>query len=151
MVPEGGYNMIPKLVHPGALVAGDAAMLCMNLGYVVRGMDLAVASGQIAAEAACDAIDRQDVSAAGLSSYESKLRDSFVIKDLETFKDWPHTMESWDRLFTEYPKMVSEIFNSMFVVDGTPSQPLRKRLMPIVKKRGLFKLLKEVKGALMSL
>ena len=60
-------------------------------------------------------------------------------------------MESWDRLFTEYPKMVSEIFNSMFVVDGTPSQPLRKRLMPIVKKRGLFKLLKEVKGALMSL
>ena len=39
----------------------------------------------------------------------------------------------------------------MFVVDGTPSQPLRKRLMPIVKKRGLFKLLKEVKGALMSL
>lgn len=151
MVSEGGYNMIPKLVHPGALVAGDAAMLCMNLGYVVRGMDLAVASGQFAAEAACAAIDAQDVSEKGLASYESKMRGSFVIKDLETFKDWPHAMESWDRLFTEYPKMVKEIFNSMFVVDGTPAEPLRKRIMPIVKQRGLFKLLKEVKGALMSL
>ena len=151
MVSEGGYNMIPKLVHNGALVAGDAAMLCMNLGYVVRGMDLAVASGQFAAEAACDAIDAQDTTEAGLASYEAKMRGSFVIKDLETFKDWPRTMEHWDRLFTEYPTMVKEIFNAMFVVDGTPAQPLRKRIMPIIKRRGFFKLLKEVKGALMSL
>lgn len=151
MVSEGGYNMIPRLVHNGALVAGDAAMLCMNLGYMVRGMDLAVASGRFAAEAACDAIDGQDVTESGLASYEVKMKDSFVIKDLKAFKDWPCTMEHWDRLFTEYPKMVKEIFNAMFVVDGVPARPLRKRIMPIVKQRGIFKLLKEVKGALMSL
>ena len=52
MVPEGGYNMIPTYVFDGALVAGEAAGLCMNMGYQVRGMDFAVASGRMAAEAA---------------------------------------------------------------------------------------------------
>ncbi|MGN0078507.1 MAG: hypothetical protein ACI36V_06955, partial [Coriobacteriales bacterium] len=151
MVSEGGYNMIPEYVHDGALIAGDAAMLCMNLGYVVRGMDLAVASGQFAAEAACDAIDAQDVTKAGLAGYRSRMEGSFVIKDLKTFSSWPHTMETWDRMFTEYPAMVGEIFDSMFVVDGKPAQPLVKRVMPIVKKRGLFKLLKEMKGAVKAL
>lgn len=151
MVSEGGYNMIPKYTYDGALIAGDAAMLCMNLGYMVRGMDLAVASGQFAAEAACDAIDAEDVSEAGLASYKQKMDNSFVIRDLATFSKWPSTMEHWDRMFTDYPKMVSEIFNAMFVVDGEPALPLKKRMMPIVKQRGLFKLASEVRGALKAL
>ncbi|WP_350454246.1 FAD-dependent oxidoreductase [Slackia heliotrinireducens] len=151
MVSEGGANMVPELVHDGALIAGDAAMLCMNLGYMVRGMDLAVASGRFAAEAACEAIDAENVSRAGLAGYKTRMDGSFVMKDLRTFAKWPHTMETWERMFTDYPKMVGEIFDSMFVVDGTPQQPLRKRIMPIVKQRGLFKLAKEVKGALSAL
>lgn len=51
MVPEGGYDMIPKYVFDGCLLAGEAAGLCMNMGYQVRGMDFAVASGQMAAKA----------------------------------------------------------------------------------------------------
>lgn len=151
MVSEGGFNMIPKYTFDGALIAGDAAMLCMNLGYMVRGMDLAVASGQFAAEAACDAIDAGDVSESGLATYKQRMDNSFVIKDLSTFSKWPETMEHWDRMFTDYPKMVGEIFNAMFVVDGTPAVPLKKRIMPIVKQRGMFKLANEVRGALKAL
>ena len=151
MVSEGGANMTPQLVHGGALVCGDAAMLCMNLGYQVRGMDLAIASGQMAAEAACAAIDAEDVSAAGLAGYKTAMDGSFVMKDLNTFKKWPATMEHWDRMFTEYPKMVVEIFDSMFVVDGKPQLPLMKRIMPIVKQRGLVKLGKEVLAAIKAL
>lgn len=151
MVSEGGYKMVPQYVFDGCLLAGDAAMFCMNLGYQVRGMDFAVASGQFAAEAACDAIDAGDVSAAGLASYRSKIEDSFVMKDLETFKEWPATMEGWDRMFTEYPKMVTEIFDSLFVVDGEPQKHLSKRLVPIVRKRGMLKLAREVRGALKAL
>lgn len=151
MVSEGGYNMLPKYIYDGALVVGDAAMLCMNLGYMVRGMDLAVASGQFAAEAASDAIDKSNTSEAGLASYKQKMDNSFVIRDLKTFRKWPETMENWDRLFTEYPTMVTEVFNSMFVVDGTPAKPLRQRIVPIIRQRGLFKLLGEVRGALKAL
>ena len=149
MVPEGGYNMIPRYIFDGCLLAGETAGFCMNLGYQVRGMDFAVASGRMAAEAACEAIDKGDTSAAGLASY--KLEDSFVIKDLQTFQAWPATMEHWDRMFTEYPTMVREIFNGLFAVDGKPQQHLAKRMMPIIKKRGLFSLFKEIRKAVKAL
>ena len=151
MVPEGGYNMIPRYIFDGCLLAGETAGFCMNLGYQVRGMDFAVASGRMAAEAACEAIDAGDTSAAGLASYKTKLEDSFVIKDLRTFQEWPATMEHWDRMFTEYPMMVREIFNGLFAVDGKPQQHLAKRMMPIIKKRGLFSLFKEIRKAVKAL
>ena len=151
MVPEGGYDMVPQYVFDGALVAGESAGLCMNMGYQVRGMDFAVASGQMAGLAAVKALDAGDTSAAGLSSYKTAMENSFVIQDLATFRKWPHTMEGWSSMFTDYPVMVKEIFNAMFSVDGEPQKPLMKRMMPIVKKRGLFKLAGEVRKAVKSL
>ena len=133
------------------MVAGETAGLCMNMGYQVRGMDFAVASGRMAGEAAVEAIDKGDVSEAGLASYKTKMENSFVIQDLRTFSKWPHVMENWDRMFTEYPVMVKDIFNAMFSVDGKPQKPLMKRMMPIVKQRGLLKLAGEVRKAVKSL
>lgn len=151
MVPEGGYNMIPKYIFDGCVIAGETAGLCMNMGYQVRGMDFAVASGRMAAEAAVKAIDAGDTSEAGLASYKTAMENSFVIQDLKTFSKWPHVMEEWDSMFTDYPVMVKEIFNAMFSVDGTPQKPLMKRMMPIIKKRGLFKLGGEVRKAVKAL
>ncbi|MBX9035407.1 FAD-dependent oxidoreductase [Gordonibacter massiliensis (ex Traore et al. 2017)] len=151
MVPEGGYGMVPKYVFDGCLVAGETAGLCMNMGYQVRGMDFAVASGQMAGQAAVEAIDKGDVSESGLASYKTAMEGSFVIQDLKTFSKWPHVMEGWSSMFTDYPVMVKEVFNAMFSVDGQPQRPLVKRMMPIVKKRGLFKLAREMRGAVKSL
>lgn len=151
MVPEGGYGMIPQYVFDGCLVAGESAGLCMNMGYQVRGMDFAVASGQMAGQAAARALDANDTSALGLSFYKMAMEDSFVIKDMYTFSKWPHTMENWDRMFSEYPAMAKDIFNAMFSVNGEPQKPLMKRMMPIVKQRGLFKLAGEIKKAVKSL
>ena len=79
------------------------------------------------------------------------MENSFVIKDLETFRRWPHVMEEWDAMFSDYPTMVREIFNAMFCVDGQPQEHLSKRIMPILRKRGLFKLGREMRGALKAL
>ena len=151
LVPEGGYGMVPKYVFDGCLVAGESAGLCMNMGYQVRGMDFAVASGQMAGQAAVRALDAGDTSEAGLASYKEAMEGSFVIQDLRTFSKWPHVMEGWDRMFTEYPAMARDVFNAMFSVDGKPQKPLMKRMMPIVKQRGLFKLAGEVRKAVKSL
>ena len=151
MVPEGGYDMVPRYVFDGCLVAGESAGLCMNMGYQVRGMDFAVASGQMAGEAAAKAIDAGDTSAQGLASYKQAMEDSFVIKDLATFRKWPHTMEGWSSMFDDYPAMAREAFNAMFSVDGEPQRPLVKRMMPIVRKRGLLRLAGEVRKAVRSL
>ena len=151
MVSEGGFSMVPRYRFDGCLLAGDTAMLCMNLGYQVRGMDFAIASGRFAAEAACDAIDAGDVSATGMVSYMAKLEDSFVMKDLETFKTWPRTMEGWESMFADYPGMAAEVFEAMFAVNGVPQRHLKDRIAPIARKHGIFKLLKEMRGALKAL
>lgn len=64
------------------------------------------------------------MSAAGLSGYKRRMEDSFVIKDLATFRKWPHVMEEWDAMFNDYPTMAAEVFNAMFSVDGRPQEPL---------------------------
>lgn len=151
LVPEGGYRMVPKLAADGVMVAGDAAMLCINLGYMVRGMDFAVASGQMAAQTAVEALEASDTSEAGLAGYRRRLEDSFILKDLQTFQRFPAFMENCTRMFDAYPRMVRDVMLDMFVVDGTPTRPLKPQLMAEAKQVGKMNLFRDVKGGLKAL
>ncbi|MEZ9593440.1 FAD-dependent oxidoreductase FixC [Shewanella sp. 10N.261.52.F9] len=142
VVPEAGIHMVPKLVDDGVLITGDAAGFCLNIGYTVRGMDLAIASGEAAAKAVLAAREKNDFSAQGLSSYQTLLEDSFIMKDLKLYKELPKFMEN-PRIFNQYPKMVADIMQSMFTVDGSPSQPIRKTLMKHCKEVGYMNLIKD--------
>ena len=79
LIPEGGSDMIPTLYGDGVLVAGDAAALCANLGFTIRGMDLAIESGRLAAQTVLDANAKNDFSSNTLSAYQTALEDSFVL------------------------------------------------------------------------
>lgn len=151
MVPEGGLSMMPQLVADGCLVTGDAGMLCVNLGYAVRGMDFAVSSGDLAAQALVEALDKGDVSAASLHRYVDLLESCYVLKDLKRFRKFPHFMESTKRIFNAYPGMIAGMMDNMFIVDGEPCQPLKKKLMVPAKELGFMNLLKDVKGGLSAL
>ncbi|KIO37214.1 MULTISPECIES: FAD-dependent oxidoreductase FixC [unclassified Shewanella] len=142
VVPEAGLNMVPKLVDDGVLITGDAAGFCLNVGYTVRGMDLAIASGEAAAKAVLAARAQQDFSAQGLSSYQSLLEESFLMKDMKLYKQLPAFMET-PRIFNQYPKMVADIMHEMFIIDGTPAQPLRKTLLKHCKEVGFMNLIKD--------
>jgi electron transfer flavoprotein-quinone oxidoreductase len=125
-VPEGGISQVPKLAGDGYLVAGDTAGLSLNALVTVRGMDFAIASGYYAAEAVKKAkAAGGDFSAAGLASYEASLRDSFVLKDLETARAIPGFMEN-PRLFTHYPEAVSRLLESVYTVNDQPQAGLFK-------------------------
>lgn len=151
MVPEGGLSIMPKLVGDGVLLAGESAMMCVNLGYQVRGMDYAVAAGMHAGREAAKALERGDTSERGLSGYVTALEDSFVMKDLRQFERVPAFMEGFDRMFTGYPEMVRDLMNGLFIVNGAPVKPLRKGMMPIVKQVGFMNLLKDARGAMRAL
>ena len=125
-VPEGGISQVPKLAGDGYLVAGDTAGLSLNALVTVRGMDFAIASGYFAAEAVKKAKAAGDFSAAGLASYEASLRESFVLKDLETAREIPRFMEN-PRLFTHYPKAVSQLLESIYTIDERPQAGLFKK------------------------
>ena len=118
-IPEGGISQVPRLFGDGYLVAGDTAGLSLNALITVRGMDFAIASGYFAAEAVKKAKAAGDFSAAGLASYEAGLRDSFVLRDLETAKAIPGVMEN-PRLFTHYPDAVGRLLESIWTVDDQP-------------------------------
>jgi len=60
-------------------------------------------------------------------------------------------MESTTRLFNEYPEMLRDIMNTLFVVDGKPVQPLKKSIMPLLKKVGLMNIFKDVRGGMKAL
>ncbi len=143
VVPEGGLKMMPEIVGDGVIVAGDAAMMCLNLGYTVRGMDFAVGAGQIAGQAAIKALDAGDTSKAGLSQYKTMLDNSFVMREMKTYQDAPQFLEDCPRMFRGYPEMIRDIMNPLFVVDGEPRQHVMKIAMPAVKKVGIMKLAKD--------
>jgi len=70
------------------------------------------------------------------------LDKSFIIKDLSIYKDFPAFMEN-PRIFNQYPGMVSNIMADMFVIDGKPAVPLRKKAWKHIKAVGLMNLLKD--------
>ncbi len=144
MVAEAGYDAMPPLVADGVLLAGESALMCVNAGYTVRGMDFAVAAGQQAGRSAAAALEAGDTSAAGLAGYRAALEESFVLQDLKTLRRFPHFMESTPRIFDQYPKLARDAMRALFLVDGTPMKPLRKTMPPTVKRVGFLNLAKDL-------
>jgi electron transfer flavoprotein-quinone oxidoreductase len=142
VVPEAGSSMVSTLYGDGFLICGDAAGFCLNIGYMVRGMDLAITSGELAAKAVLAAREKGDFSSASLKRYKDLLDNSFIMNDLSVYKNFPAFMEN-PRIFNQYPAMVSDIMAEMFVVDGKPAVPLRKKAMKHLKAVGLINLVKD--------
>jgi electron transfer flavoprotein-quinone oxidoreductase len=127
LVPEGGFDMMPPLTEDAVIVTGDAAGFCINIGYMVRGMDFAVRSGELAARTAIRASEAANFSSEFLKSYEDDLKSDFVLQDLYHYRKFPHFLEMTPRIFTKYPTMITDFMADMFRVDGAPAQPLLKK------------------------
>jgi electron transfer flavoprotein-quinone oxidoreductase len=144
LIPEGGYNSIPKLFGNGVMVVGDAAMLVNNIHW--EGTNLAMMSGKFAAETAIDALEKNDFSENTLELYYKKLNNSFVLKDLRTYKDVIHTMEDNAGAFLEYyPSKINEFMHLFTSVDSIEkSKKFKSFISSIFKERSLPELLKEM-------
>lgn len=127
MIPEGGYHAIPKLVHPGLLITGDAASLVNG----VHGYNLAMWSGYFAAQAAYAAKKARDFSAKKLSLYRTLLNESFVMQDLKANAGAADLQRDIPYMFDLYTKMANEAaFHSAKVY----TMPKRARRVFIFKK-----------------
>jgi electron transfer flavoprotein-quinone oxidoreductase len=128
LVPELGMGMMPRLTADGLLVAGDAAGFLINNGYTFRGVDLAIASGIAAGEAAEAARAAGGMTASNLAAYERFLRSRNVLTDLERFRRAPLYMKN-ERLFDVYPRMLIDIAERLYTVDGTGKERLLEILL----------------------
>ena len=117
LIPEGGYNKIPQLYSDGVLVTGDAAMFVNNLHW--EGTNLAMISGKLAGETAIHAINENDFSKNCLKLYSKKLENSFIIKDLMSYKDLMKEMHNRKTSFTDYYiKKINSFFKMFTSVDS---------------------------------
>ena len=121
LIPEGGYKKIPKLCDNGVMIVGDAGMLVNNLHW--EGTNLAMISGKLAAETAIEALDNGDYSKKTLSKYEHKLKNSFVMKDMKTYRDLMDIFHQRQQAFLSYYlKKINAFFEMFTSANGVPKK-----------------------------
>ena len=138
LIPEGGNRALPKPYGDGILVVGDAAGLALNMGITVRGMEFAIASGYLAAQTVKRAKKKGDFSASSLALYQTLLKESFVMRDMETFR---HSLEVWEnpRVTGFYPEWACKLWEQLFWIGEGPKQRISSTLWKGVKQ-GLLNL-----------
>ncbi|MBS8263229.1 FAD-dependent oxidoreductase [Mesobacillus boroniphilus] len=143
LIPEGGFHSVPRVAGNGVLVVGDAAQLVNAIHR--EGSNMAMASGQMAAEAIVEAKKDGDFSERSLNRYKEALFGSFIIKDLEKYKDAAHTFETYPQYFKEYLPMMNKAMSKFFTVDGTPKREKQKEIMrSVTAEKGTFKVMQDI-------
>lgn len=143
LIPEGGYKKVPKLYSDGVMIIGDSAMLVNNMHW--EGTNLAMISGKLAGETAIESLNKKDFSANALALYQKKIENSFVLKDLKTYKDLMdiihHRVESF---LGYYPRKICGFFNMFTAVDSIPKRDkYRAFIKSIFTDRSISELFKD--------
>ena len=143
LIPEGGFNKVPKLYGNGVLIAGDAASLVNNLHW--EGTNLAMISGKLAAQTVIDSINKNDFSEKTLKEYKKKLDNSFIMKDLKSYKNLMPVMHKRRESFTDYYiKKVNSFFEMFTSTDGIVKRDkFRNFIKTIFTDRKLSELVKD--------
>jgi electron transfer flavoprotein-quinone oxidoreductase len=138
LIPEGGWTTMPKLYTDGALVAGDAASMVNALHW--EGTNMAITAGKQAGLAAVEAHQKGDFSARTLSSYQDRLNDLFVLRDLKQYRKMSAFLKNHPSFMDIYPSFVNEALGAFFTGFGKPKRPLyRGILRSLTSRRPLFK------------
>ncbi len=147
LIPEGGYKKIPLIFGAGVMVCGDAAMFVNNMHW--EGTNLAMISGKIAGETAVIALGKQDFSENALSHYQEELENSFIIKDLRTYKDlMGGVQERVGEFLGYYPKKINSFFEMFTSVDSVPKkEKYHKFIKSIFTDRKISDLFKDAWSA----
>ena len=147
LIPEGGYKKVPLLFGAGVMVCGDSAMFVNNMHW--EGTNLAMISGKIAGETAIIALGKRDYSEHALAYYQEHLENSFIMKDLRTYKDLlSGVSERAEHFLGYYPKKINEFFEMFESVDSIPKRErYHKFIKSIFTDRKISELFKDVWSA----
>ncbi len=85
-VTIGGWNSIPQLYAPGAMIVGDSASF-LNASRL-KGIHLAMKSGMLAAETAMEALVKDDASTEVLAGFKQRVDDSWIREEMEPAKNF---------------------------------------------------------------
>ena len=127
LIPEAGYDALPKLVGDGVLLVGDAALLVNTVH--TEGANLAVESGRLAGEAIVRAKEIDDWSLPALEAYEGAMRASYVFDDLRKYRRATAFFEENRDIFSRYPAFLMDALEEMLSADGRPKSAKQSRIV----------------------
>ena len=107
-IPEGGYYAVPRLALEGGLIVGDSGGLLNAMR--LKGIHLAMKSGMLAAETVFEVLRRGgEGTAPELQSYETRLRDSMVMRELYRVRNFHQGFEHglWAGLLNSGLQMIT--------------------------------------------
>ncbi|MCC6944482.1 MAG: FAD-dependent monooxygenase [Thermomicrobiales bacterium] len=126
LIPEIGYDRLPGLYGNGVVVVGDAAGLINPINR--EGANLAMLSGQLAAQAIIEAKERGDFTAPSLARYEELLDQSIIMADMKKIRKIAPFAHDRPQLFTTYPGMMADAAYEYLKVDGTAKSVKQKSI-----------------------
>jgi electron transfer flavoprotein-quinone oxidoreductase len=135
-IPEGGLRALPPPGMPGLLLAGDAAGFVLNTGPVLRGMDLALASGVLAARSIVAGGD-------SLQNYRQALAKSFIMKQMRAHKKAPKALAR-EGLYRRLPGQLVGWAADFFKVSPDGSHPRMKKAFKNLRRSLGFRGLKDL-------
>lgn len=118
VIPEGGWDAMPRLSMPGLLVAGDAACFCLAAGIWLEGVNMAMGAGLAAARTTRRVLDGRVDDLDKL--YRREL--GFVVDNHRKLRLAPHLVLS-ERIQQQYPQLVASIVERVFQVDDPRPKP----------------------------
>lgn len=133
LVREEGYRGIPcSLYRDGLLLVGESAGFVVNMGYTIRGMDLAILSGLAAATAI---LEENNTASVG-QVYMKELKNIELLPIMKAVDGFTDALEI-PRLYDVYPDLAMDIFKRLYAIDGKVPVRLRKEILSQIKGKGL--------------
>jgi electron-transferring-flavoprotein dehydrogenase len=142
-VPYGGWYAMPRSYVDGALIIGDSASLLNS--QRLKGIHTAIKSGMLAAETIYDALCAGDTSAKTLATYEQKLQQSWIHKELWPVRNFHQAFGGglWTGLFRAGAQFVT---GGRGFTDPMPAQPGYKEYAKLNRDRTLVDQSERFKG-----
>lgn len=136
LVPEGGLHSMPvQYAGEGWLLVGDALRTCINTGFTVRGMDMALIGAQAAAQTlikACQQSAPQDL----FPQYRRDIKHSLLWEVLQRYQHLPALLQrpGWYR---RWPALMEDISRELWQQGEHPIPPLRQIVWRHLRRHGL--------------
>ncbi len=152
LVTESGYEGVMKKPYGnGFLIVGDAAGFLLNTGFTIRGVDMAVESGRLAAEAIARAHKEGGNSEEQLSCYKKMLDDSFIMKNLKKFSKANEFLSN-KKIYESYVNLACSTVSDIFYEGAEANRVFESFKNSLKKERiSLFSFLKDMWEAYRSL
>jgi electron transfer flavoprotein-quinone oxidoreductase len=137
MIPIDGYKNLPRFYTNGLMLVGDAAGL-VNNSICHEGVNMAMASGIMAAETILENRAEKHYEARALRQYERRLKNSFVLQNMKSSRDFIDILRTNKELLNDYPHLMKNVITSYFKVSDVPKSVVKRDIVRMVRSRVNF-------------